>query len=51
MTVAPDGTVYIAGMNYPNTTTFSVMKFSPPNYARQTLVADPQAPPTRGNFA
>jgi hypothetical protein len=31
-------------MNYPNTTTFSVMKFSPPNYAPQTLVADPQAP-------
>jgi len=44
MTVAPDGTVYIAGMNYPNTTTFSVMKFSPPNYVAQTLPMDSQAP-------
>lgn len=44
MTVAPDGTVYIAGMNYPNTTTFSVMKFSPPDYAPQLLPADPQSP-------
>ncbi len=44
MTVAPDGTVYIAGMNYPQTTTFSVMKFSPPDYVGQTLPADPLAP-------
>lgn len=44
MTIGPDGTVYIAGMNYPATTTFSVMKFSPPNYVGQALPADPQGP-------
>ena len=44
MTVGPDGTVYIAGMNYPNVNTFSVMKFSPPDYAPQTLPADTQIP-------
>jgi hypothetical protein len=44
MTVAPDGTVYIAGQNYPDTTTFSVRKYSPPDYAAQILPADSQAP-------
>lgn len=44
MTVGPDGTVYIAGMNYPDTTNFSVMKFSPPDYTGVTLPADPQQP-------
>ena len=44
MTVAPDGTVYIAGQNYPDTTNFSVRKYSPPDYVGVTLPADSQAP-------
>jgi hypothetical protein len=44
MTVAPDGTVYIAGQNYPDTDNFSVRKYSPPDYVGQTLPADSQAP-------
>lgn len=42
MTVAPNGTVYIAGQNYPDTTNFSVRKYSPPNYVAEILPADPQ---------
>src|SRR5215471_7981619 len=44
MTVGSDGTVYIAGMNYPNVNTFSVWKFSPPDYQGQQLPVDSQAP-------
>ncbi len=42
MTVAPDGTVYIAGQNYPDTTNYSVRKYSPPDYTGEILPADPQ---------
>jgi hypothetical protein len=44
MTVDSAGTVYIAGMNYPNVNTFSVWKFSPPDYQGQQLPMDTQAP-------
>lgn len=44
MTVDSAGTVYIAGMNYPNVNTFSVWKFSPPDYVGEQLPADSQAP-------
>jgi hypothetical protein len=44
MTVGPDGTVYLAGEDYPNTTDYSVMKFAPPDYVGQLLPADPQSP-------
>jgi hypothetical protein len=46
MTVAADGSIYIAGI-VSNTVTFSVVKFSPPNYAPQVLnTADNPSFPT-----
>jgi hypothetical protein len=46
MTVAADGSVYIAGI-VSNTVTFSVVKFSPPSYAPQVLnTADSPSFPT-----
>lgn len=50
MTVGPDGTVYIAGMNYPDITTFAVMKFSPPNYTPQPLRPTRRLPRIRRGF-
>jgi hypothetical protein len=42
MTVGSDGTIYIAGQDFPDTTAFSVVKFSPPDYAPQALPIDSQ---------
>jgi hypothetical protein len=45
MTVAADGTIYIAGQ-VPNSNIFSVVKFAPPNYSRKVLrtAQDPRYP-------
>lgn len=44
MTVGADGTVYMAGQLYPDTTTAAVMKFAPGNSIGQLLPSDKNQP-------
>jgi hypothetical protein len=44
MTVGPDGTVYMTGQMYPNTSTFGGMKFAAGSATRVALPTDTQSP-------